>query len=220
MGVSNYDYTRCHGPSTDPGNSNTSSCGHSVGFTTETFRTNRLFVILNIRGIARYSDRICRGGHFPVDSPLFLLYNPYNTRRGGERIRRDAHETTAKGCLMTTRFATRLKRLRIQKGLGLREFCLGNGFDPGNYSRLERGHFPPPRNETLQRYARALGLKEGSTEWIELFDLAAAERGEIPADILSDEEVVQKLPVLFRTLRAKPLTAEQLDKLIERVRRS
>ena len=121
---------------------------------------------------------------------------------------------------MKTRFATLLKGLRIQKGLGLREFCLDNGFDPGNYSRLERGHFPPPKTETLQKYARALGVEEGSSEWMELFDLAAAERGEIPADILSDEEVVRKLPVLFRTLRAQPLTPEQLEKLVEKVRRS
>jgi len=121
---------------------------------------------------------------------------------------------------METRFATLLKRLRIQKGLTLREFCLTGGFDPGNYSRLERGHFPPPKNETLQKYARALGLEEGSSEWMELFDLAATERGEIPADIMTDEEVVHKLPVLFRTLRANPLTPEQLDKLVEKVRRS
>lgn len=121
---------------------------------------------------------------------------------------------------METRFATLLKELRIQKGLTLREFCLSNGFDPGNYSRLERGHFPPPKNETLKKYARALHLKEGSSEWMELFDLAAAGRGEIPADIMTDEEVVQKLPVIFRTLRAKPLTPEQLDKLVEKARRS
>ena len=121
---------------------------------------------------------------------------------------------------MDARFAALLKKLRTQKGLTLREFCVNNGLDPGNYSRLERGHFPPPKNETLRKYAKALGLEEGADDWIELFDLAAAERGEIPADIMSDEQVVEKLPVLFRTLRAIPLTSEQMDKLVEKARRS
>jgi len=120
------------------------------------------------------------------------------------------------------KFATLLKKLRIERGLTLREFCLVNRLDPGNYSysRLERGHFPPPKNETLRKYARALGIEEGSSEWMELFDLAAAGRGEIPADIMSDERVVEKLPVLFRTLRGAPPTPEQMDQLVEKIRRS
>ena len=44
----------------------------------------------------------------------------------------------------------------------------------------------------------------------ELFDAAAAERGEIPADLYVGFEVVDKLPVLFRTLRAKQVSAENL----------
>jgi len=120
-----------------------------------------------------------------------------------------------------SKFAAMLKRIRIERGLTLREFCLQNGFDPGNYSRLERGLYPPPRRrELLEKYATALGIERGSDQWLELFDSAAAERGEIPADLMSDEGVVEKLPVLFRTIRGKPLTPEQLDQLVEKIRRS
>ena len=118
-------------------------------------------------------------------------------------------------------FSSLLKRLRAQRGLTLREFCLQNQFDPGNYSRLERGLYPPPQShEQIEKYARALGLQEGSEEWMELFDVAAATRGEIPRDLLSDAELVEKLPVLFRTLRGQPVSPEKLDQLAELIRRS
>jgi transcriptional regulator with XRE-family HTH domain len=114
-----------------------------------------------------------------------------------------------------------LKRLRVAKGLTLREFCLENGLDPGNYSRLERGLFQPPqKEELLEKYAVALGVKRGSDEWLEFFDIAAASRGEIPKDLLSDEEVLGKLPAVFRTLRGSAIDPDKLDDLIEKIRRT
>jgi transcriptional regulator with XRE-family HTH domain len=122
---------------------------------------------------------------------------------------------------MAGKFGELLKRVRLQQGLTLREFCLKNGFDPGNYSRLERGLFPPPEGrELLERYAAALGIRPVSDEWLELFDLAAAERGRIPEDLMSDQAVVDKLPVFFRTMRGKQLSPEQLEELIAKIRRS
>jgi len=122
---------------------------------------------------------------------------------------------------MPSKFSAKLKELRINMGMTLREFCIRNKIDPGNYSKLERGHFlPPESHDLLEKYATALGLELGSGEWLELFDLAAAERGRIPEDIMSHKDVVDKLPVLFRTMRGKPLSSEQLDQLIEQVRRS
>jgi transcriptional regulator with XRE-family HTH domain len=118
-------------------------------------------------------------------------------------------------------FSKLLRRLRTEQGLTLREFCLKHGFDPGNYSRLERGLYPPPEShECLEKYAKALGLSPGTDPWLEFFDVAAAERGRIPDDLMSDAEVVEKLPVLFRTMRGTPLSSEQLDQLVEKVRRS
>jgi transcriptional regulator with XRE-family HTH domain len=122
---------------------------------------------------------------------------------------------------MSKAFGNHLKELRIAKGVTLREFCQVNGFDPGNYSRLERGLFPPPqKEELLTKYATSLGLKRNTDDWLVFFDLAAASRGEIPSDLLSDEEIVEKLPVIFRTLRGAPVTEELLDELIEKIRTS
>jgi len=113
-----------------------------------------------------------------------------------------------------------LKKLRIERGVSLREFCLSNGFDPGNYSRLERGLYPPPSHELLEKYAAALAVVPGSDQWLELFDLAATTRGEIPSDLMADSRVVEKLPVLFRTMRATQLSPDRLDALIDEIRRS
>ncbi len=120
------------------------------------------------------------------------------------------------------RFGELLKAFRLEAGLSLREFCARNGFDAGNYSKLERGRFAPPETEDRVRlYAEALGLSPGSDEWMALFDAAAAGRGRIPDDIMSDEEVVDKLPVLFRTIRSEQQSGSiDLDDLIERIKRS
>lgn len=122
---------------------------------------------------------------------------------------------------MSTKFGALLKSFRLEGGQTLREFCHEHGFDPGNYSRLERGLFPPPQDrKILEKYASALGVKPGTDQWLELFDVAAAERGEVPADLMSNADVVDKLPVLFRTVRATRISPDGLDELVEKIRRS
>ena len=122
---------------------------------------------------------------------------------------------------MHSTFGEHLKSLRIAQRITLREFCERNHIDPGNYSRLERGRFPAPRRpDILEKYALALGLSRGTDDWLEFFDKAAVSRGHLPSDLLEDEELLQKLPVLFRTLRGTPIPPEKLDDLIDEVRRS
>jgi transcriptional regulator with XRE-family HTH domain len=118
-------------------------------------------------------------------------------------------------------FGAYFKERRIAARKTLRTFCDEHGFDPGNLSKLERGRLGPPEsNDKLEEYALALGLKRGSAEWYEFFDKAAAERGRVPSDLLSDEDVLGRLPVLFRTLRAAKIDPKRLDALIERIRRT
>jgi transcriptional regulator with XRE-family HTH domain len=110
---------------------------------------------------------------------------------------------------------------RDSQKLSLREFCSRNGFDPGNLSRLERGRIPPPKSrDVLEGYAYALGLEEGSSDWYSFFDLAALSRGELPEDLMENEEVLDKLPILFRTLRGDPVDGKKLDELIELIRKA
>lgn len=111
---------------------------------------------------------------------------------------------------------------RTKTGVSLREFCEKNGFDAGNLSKLERGRMAVPQSrEILERYAHAIGLKPGSSEWFEFFDRAAAENGRIPQDLLSDSEVAAKLPVLFRALRDEGASEEsKLKEIVELLRRA
>jgi transcriptional regulator with XRE-family HTH domain len=117
-------------------------------------------------------------------------------------------------------FGNYFKALRIKRRLTLRQFCEKFGFDAGNISKLERGLLPPPQSRgKLEQYAQALGLKKGTSTWYEFFDLAAASRGQIPEEILKDDKLVAKLPVLFRTLRGERVPEEKLDELMEVIRK-
>lgn len=118
-------------------------------------------------------------------------------------------------------FGEFFKEKRQALGLTLRDFCLKHKHDPGNMSRLERGILPPPQDrEVLEKYAKDLGLKSGSDDWYTFFDLAAAAKGRLPAELMEDKEVVAKLPLVFRTLREKRITDKALDKLVRKVRGS
>jgi transcriptional regulator with XRE-family HTH domain len=104
--------------------------------------------------------------------------------------------------------------------LTLREFCRNNNFDPGNISKLERNLIPAPASkEKRLEYANALGIKEGSEEWLVFCDFAAASAGKIPDDIVLDRELLDALPVLFRSIRNKDVDEEDLKKIIKSVKK-
>ena len=116
-------------------------------------------------------------------------------------------------------FGQFFKKKRIELRVTLRQFCSENNFDPGNISKMERGLLPPPTNaEKLGQYAKSLNIKEGSNDWYEFFDLAHASSGRIPDEILSNKDLVSKLPLVFRTLRGQKLTKDQLNELVEKLR--
>ncbi len=120
---------------------------------------------------------------------------------------------------MPRAFGEYFKEKRIALGKTLREFCGEHAFDAGNTSKLERGLLAPPQaKEKLEAYAKALKLSKGTPDWQQFFDLAAAAAGVIPED-LRDENVLKRLPLVFRTLRATKLSEQQLDKLVERLRK-
>jgi len=117
-------------------------------------------------------------------------------------------------------FGEFFKQKRIALGATLRQFCQENGLDAGNISKLERGLLPPPQTrEKLEEYAKLLKIKKGSDDWYQFFDLAAAETGRIPEELLAKREIVDKLPILFRTLRGQKVPEEKLDELIEKIKR-
>ena len=112
-------------------------------------------------------------------------------------------------------FGDMLNKLRLEKGLTLRKFCRLTGFDPGNVSRWERGKMNPPQDpKKLERIATALDLENGSTEYDDFISSAAISAGHIPKKTMEDKELLQKLPIFFRTLDGRKLSPEQLESLI------
>jgi len=110
------------------------------------------------------------------------------------------------------------KRKALRKTL--REFCRENGFDAGNISKLERGILPPPQSkEKRLQYALALGITEGSDDWLEFCDLATISAGKIPNDIVADKELFNAVPVLFRSIRKEGIEKEKIHQLLEMIKK-
>jgi len=117
-------------------------------------------------------------------------------------------------------FGEFIKEKRINKGIGLREFCKRMEIDASNWSKVERGLLAPPQDEEkLRKIARMLDVKIGSPIWKEMKDKANIDAGIIPEDILSDEKVLDSLPLFFRTIRSEKPTPEDLDKLIDMIKK-
>ncbi len=123
--------------------------------------------------------------------------------------------------MLENNFGELIRTRRAQLRLSLRSFAERAGLDPGNASRLERGRTAAPEAvDVLSRIATALELKPDGPGYHEFMDAAAAAKGRIPHDLLTDEEVASRLPILFRTLRSKPMSGEQLEKLIDSIRKA
>ena len=100
--------------------------------------------------------------------------------------------------------------------MGLREFCEIAELDPSNWSKIERDRLPVPDDrEKLEKIAQIVGLKHGTTEWHQFFDLAYISQKRIPDEVYADPEVISALPVFFRTVRGEKPKKEELNKIIE-----
>lgn len=116
-------------------------------------------------------------------------------------------------------FGSKIKALRLRAKKSLRAFCLEHGFDPGNHSRLERGISKPPVDEEwLTKLGLSLGLNEESDDMRELFDLAYIANKQIPEYIMSDQELLSRLPAFFRTIGNSQHSKEKLESLIEKIK--
>lgn len=113
-------------------------------------------------------------------------------------------------------FGTYIKSLRVRAKITLREFAKQLGMDPSNWSKIERGIIPPPANDTLVERITSI-LKLPSDENQHLDDLAIVARGELPKDI-GDAELLAKVPAFFRALKGREYTADDLEKLTEKIK--
>lgn len=116
-------------------------------------------------------------------------------------------------------FGKMLKELRIKKELSLRDIHKLTGYDPSNWSKVERGRLAPPKEkETLAKWARVLGLPPQNKSFREFIDCAQVAQGIIPSDVFANENAVRCMPAFFRTLRNKKPTKEEIDQLVKLIK--
>ena len=117
-------------------------------------------------------------------------------------------------------FGKFVKEKRLEKNLTLREFCRQLGEDASNWSKIEREKLAPPKDETkLENIAGIIGIKKGSDEWDRLVDMANVDSGKIPEYVMTDKEVLDTLPLFFRTIGSVKPTPEELIELIEHLKK-
>lgn len=106
-------------------------------------------------------------------------------------------------------FGQWLRKKRVAKGFSLRKFAEQVGVSPTYLSHVEQGAADPPTAERVKAMADLLG--ENADEMIGL-------AGRMPEDL---PEIIQRQPTEMPELlrEASGLTAEQLRKLTEQIRR-
>ena len=117
-------------------------------------------------------------------------------------------------------FGEFIKKKRLELDMSLRSFCKAIEEDPSNWSKVERGVLQPPQNEAkLKKIAKVLKIKLKTPGWAQLKDLAAVDAGTIPDYIMKEKEVLNMLPAFFRTVGNEKPTKDELDKLIENLKK-
>ena len=119
---------------------------------------------------------------------------------------------------MATTFGQFLKEKRLALDLSLREFARRVAMQPSNYCNVEADVLPPPPAETLDRLAKALGLKKGAPDYATFHDLAARGRNEIPADVERIVKENELIPAMLRTMEYEQVSKGQLRGIIEDLR--
>jgi transcriptional regulator with XRE-family HTH domain len=117
---------------------------------------------------------------------------------------------------MKQSFAKFIREKRVAAELTLREFCRLTGIDASNWSKIERGLLTPPQSRTvLDNIASVLKIKIGSEDYKEMLDLAAL--SSIP-DGLIESEILEQLPVFFRTVRGENPSEKELNELLKKIK--
>ena len=117
---------------------------------------------------------------------------------------------------MKASFANFIREKRVTAGLTLREFCRLTGFDASNWSKIERGLLSPPQSKlVLDDIASVLKIPKGGEEYKEMLDLAALSA--IPGGLI-EPEILEQLPVFFRTVRGEKPSENELNDLLMKIK--
>lgn len=114
-------------------------------------------------------------------------------------------------------FGQLLKEVRIQRRLTLRQCSAALGVDPSNWSKIERGVNPAPKDiGVLEHWASSFQLAGDARQ--AFFDAAALSRRELPQDIASDARILQALPAFFRAMRDSEMDQAKMDQFVQDLR--
>lgn len=101
-------------------------------------------------------------------------------------------------------FGQYLRSVRQAKKISIRQLAKAVNKTPTYISDIEKGNNKPPKRELLDRIITALQLEEFPDIRNRLYDLAAKERKDVPADIkeyLMENESILKI---IRTAKESP----------------
>ena len=116
-------------------------------------------------------------------------------------------------------FGDYVNDLRIKSKKTLRQFCLENGLDPSNWSKVERDvNLPPGDEAVLGQWAKYFSLKPKTEEWNQFMDEARTSQNASPKDRLGDEKIMSFLPAFIRTSDGKDLGEVEVGKLVQKIR--
>lgn len=117
-------------------------------------------------------------------------------------------------------FGAMLKQLRMAAQLTLREACKQTGYDPSNWSKIERGILSAPKESVvLESWLKILKVKKTSSVAKQFFELAELSQGRIPSEVLDDARLVELLPAFFRTVRGKKPDKEEILRVINLIKK-
>lgn len=117
------------------------------------------------------------------------------------------------------KFGDYIKNIRLDRQITLREFCRKAEVDPSNWSKIERGIASPPKSEeVLLKIAKALNINKKDKEFVILKDYAAISH--IPESLISNSEILEQLPVFFRTVRGETPNEKELKALLQLIKDS
>jgi transcriptional regulator with XRE-family HTH domain len=107
-------------------------------------------------------------------------------------------------------FGAYVKDLREKCGLSLRRFCRLAGWDPSNWSKVERGILPPPKTrQQINDIATVLALTKESEAYHTLCDLAAISH--LPGELVNANMISNSLPIFFRAARSENPSQRQIQ---------
>ncbi len=115
------------------------------------------------------------------------------------------------------KFGELLKDVRIRNRLTLRQCSADCGVDPSNWSKIERGINPAPKDIAILE-SWAIFLHLDANERQTFFDAAALSRHELPQDIAMDTRILQVLPAFFRAVRGNEMDQTKMDQFIQDLR--